>query len=463
MARSRFGDDVLTTPVPPPRAGSVVQLRLSVICASTMRTYPLPAVGEVSIGRSPQSTVCIDDQSISRVHATLHMGPDLEIEDRGGLNGIRVSGRLIPPHQRRPIAIGETLELGTATIVVLASPVQSPVAPSGSLVVIDPAMIELHQMAEQVGAGKISVLLLGETGTGKEILAEAIHHHSPRRDKPLLRLNCAALAENLLESELFGHEKGSFSGAVQAKPGLLETAEGGTVFLDEVGDMPSSLQSKLLRVLEERRVTRVGGLKSRAIDVRLISATNHDLEAEAARGVFRPDLYYRLNGISLLIPPLRQRLVEIESLAELFVARIAGDMERSPPRLSAAARQQLRSYGWPGNIRELRNVIERAVLLSTGDEIPLKHLPSNPMKSDPLPAPGGAAPVEHMPLETLPAEQDTTGVILTPEASDERSRIVAALERCAGNQTQAARLLGVSRGTLVSRIIEYSIPRPRKR
>jgi two-component system response regulator AtoC len=326
-------------------------------------------------------------------------------------------------------------------------------ATMSKVVIVDPSMVQLHRLAERVAAGNISVLLLGETGSGKEILAETIHAHSPRQAKPFLRLNCAALSENLLESELFGHEKGSFSGATQTKPGLLETADGGTVFLDEVGEMPLSLQAKLLRVIEERKVMRVGGLKARPIDVRFVSATNRNLEQESARGTFRQDLYYRLNGISLVIPPLRERPSEIEALAQIFIARAAAEMRRAPPALSPDALALLRRYIWPGNIRELRNMMERAVLLCLDGEITLEHLPVEKMT-------GEFAGATTAPLQPIPSGPTA---VAGAGGSDERQRIIAALEQCAGNQTHAARLLGISRGTLVSRIAEYNLPRPRKR
>jgi DNA-binding NtrC family response regulator len=441
MAGSKFGDDILTTPLAPgsmPAEGAR-SLTLNVIGAALV-THPLPARGKLVIGRSQGASICIDDASLSRQHAALHLGATLQIEDLGSVNGTRAGGRKLTPGVPHTLAVGETVELGTVTVVVLAAQRAAELAPGArppgsrapAVVVHDPAMRQLRELAERVALGNISVLLLGETGSGKEILAEAIHARSPRHARPLLRLNCAALAENLLESELFGHEKGAFSGAVAAKPGLLETAEGGSVFLDELGDMPAALQAKLLRVLEERKVTRVGGLKPHAIDVRFISATHRDLEAEAARGSFRQDLYYRLNGISLHIPPLRERTSEIEPLAQLFIARVSAELGRAAPRLSPDARAWLEAHPWPGNIRELRNVIERAVLLSVGGELRPEHLAAS------------------RPPPSLPE-------------GDERSRIIAALDACAGNQTHAARLLGISRGTLVSRLAEYRIPRPRKR
>ena len=237
-------------------------------------------------------------------------------------------------------------------------------------------MQRIQEVAARAAEGNINVLLLGETGVGKEVLAQRIHRLSPRSDKPILCVNCAGLTETLLESELFGYEKGAFTGATQAKPGLLETAQGGTVFLDEVGELPLVIQAKLLRVIDSRQVMRLGGLKARPIDVRFISATNRDIEAEVQRGTFRRDLFFRLNGISLTIPPLRQRLSEIPALCEKFLSNACLDFGRNPqPVISQRAMALLRGYSWPGNIRELRNVIERAVVLCTGFEIGPEHLP----------------------------------------------------------------------------------------
>ena len=351
-------------------------------------------------------------------------------------------------------------------------------------------MQRMQAMIARVAAGQISVLVVGETGTGKEVLANAVHAMSPRANKPFLCLNCAALSEALLESELFGHERGAFTGALQAKAGLLESANGGTVFLDEVGEMPLTMQAKLLRVLEQRQVLRVGALTPRSIDVRFVSATNRDLEAEAARGTFRQDLYFRLNGILLVVPPLRERVDEIEHLTRTFITQFSNASPRSTPlKIAGDALGLLKRYRWPGNIRELRNVIERAVLLCEGDVISLKHLPFEKMgrtlpSRAPIhaPAPGSIAVPSMAPearstmsdeisgfssRNTLapdepPDEITSITVVIPLDSGAARERIVLALDQCKGNQTEAAKLLGISRRTLVSRLGQYSLPRPRK-
>jgi DNA-binding NtrC family response regulator len=323
----------------------------------------------------------------------------------------------------------------------------------------------ISPMVHRVAAGEINVLVLGETGVGKEVLARALHVRSSRASKPLVSINCAALSESLLESELFGHERGAFTGAVQAKPGLLESADGGVVFLDEIGEMPLTLQAKLLRVIEQREVLRVGSLRPRPIDVRFFAATNRDLQTEASAGRFRQDLYFRLNGISIEIPPLRERKDEIAPLARAFVVR-ACERARRPRvlRIAAPVIEVLERYHWPGNIRELRNVMERAVLLTSGDEISLESFPAN-MLTGPLRAFGPPVDASGPSRNTLPpteSREPKPPAIVLPEG-DERARIIAALAACDGNQTHAAKLLGISRRTLVTRIEEYDLPRPRKK
>ena len=347
-----------------------------------------------------------------------------------------------------------------------------------TIVVTDPAMRTLYDEAGRAALAHISVLILGDTGVGKEVLAQSIHKISPRKDAPFMALNCAALTESLLESELFGNERGAFTGAVTARPGLFEAAQGGTVFLDELGELPMVIQVKLLRVLEERRVIRVGGRSPIAIDVRFIAATNRNLEASIERGTFREDLYYRLAGITLTIPPLRERASEIVPLAQRFARISAAQMGRTEPMLSTDARVAMLRYSWPGNVRELRNVVDRALVLATGDTIEPSHLPakllnevgpsSRPAFSSSPDDASTASSRDSSPSRdsypVLPGGVDSDSRSLRGEVVDlERKRIIEALERCGGNQTSAAEMLGMSRRTLVSRLSTYDLPRPRKR
>jgi len=371
----------------------------------------------------------------------------------------------------KPFTRGELLEAITSRLkrrktiesaaeeaarVQLAPPsARAPGAARAELVIADPAMKALYGQIERIARAPIAVLILGETGVGKEIIAEQIHAQSGRRGR-FVALNCAALTETLLESELFGHEKGSFTGALQTKEGLFEAADGGTVFLDEVGELPLSTQVKLLRVLEDKTVMRVGGRSARSIDVRFISATNRDIESESTRGDgFRQDLYFRLNGITLDVPPLRARRADIAPLARAFTAAAGrGHGRGRPVELSQAAIAALESYDWPGNIRELRNVIERAALLCDGPRIEREHLPPKLMAASAAALPAAEPHV---------AAVDPRARLLGEIERLDRERIIDALARCGGNQTHAAELLGMSRRTLVTRLQDYALPRPRKR
>ena len=343
---------------------------------------------------------------------------------------------VFPADGRSHAALGATAQRALG-------PASSPTAPPAESPT-ESAMERLLRIVERIAPSDISILITGETGVGKEVMTEKIAQRSRRATQPLLRLNCGAFSETLLESELFGHEKGAFTGATQAKPGLLETADGGTVFLDEIGDLPMSLQVKLLRVLEDGVVRRVGSLKGRTIDVRFVAATHRDLEVECQAGRFRRDLYFRINGITLHIPPLRERRAEIVALAEGFIAEVARKNAITPvPRLDADVLSWLHAYEWPGNIRELRNTIERATLLaSTSSDavIRTEHLAidANAASSAPQPPP-------------------------TTSGDDARQQIVDALNTFAGNQTRAAKSLGISRQTLIERIKKHDVPRPRKR
>jgi len=338
-------------------------------------------------------------------------------------------------------------------------------APAG-VVLENPAMKELYALAKRVAVGTINVLILGETGVGKEVFAETIHRLSARKAGPFISLNCAALSESLLESELFGYEKGAFTGATQAKEGLLQAASGGTLFLDEIGEMALPLQAKLLRAIEARQILRVGSTKVRSIDVRFVAATNRDLEEEVAIKQFREDLFFRLNGVTLSIPPLRERQDEIESLVRLFLGNVASQVGRPVPSLSSAALEAMKRYSWPGNIRELRNVVERALLLASEGEIGLEHLPvqkmlrisSRPLRTSDEKVQGASAVVSLQDME----RQAILGAA-TSLQDMERHAILDALARCAGNQTRAAELLGIPRRTFCTRLMEYNVPRPRRR
>jgi len=283
-----------------------------------------------------------------------------------------------------------------------------------------------------------TVLIEGETGTGKELFARGIHYSSDAASDPFVAINCAAIPENLLESELFGHERGAFSGAVSAKAGLFEVAGAGTVFLDEIGELPLNLQPKLLRALESRKARRIGGIREVDIRCRVIAATNRDLKQAAADGTFREDLYYRLNVVRLELPPLRERRGDVEQLAEYFVDQLCREYRVGRKRLTEAALELLRSYDWPGNVRELKNALEAAVVLADGPQIREDHIR---IKARP---PRAAAP-ETGADGRMFIEIGPTGLTLE-EA--ERQLIEATLVLANGNQSRAARMLGISRSTL---------------
>jgi two-component system, NtrC family, response regulator AtoC len=336
---------------------------------------------------------------------------------------------------------------------LLRPPVSPPSLPR--LTSWTPAMASVMNDARRAAASNINILILGETGVGKEVLAQAIHRESPRAANRIVSLNCAGLAESLVESELFGTEKGAFTGANAARVGLLETADGGTVFLDEVGEMPIKVQATLLRAIETREVLPIGGRQPRPVNVRFIAATNRDLEAAVAKGEFRQDLYFRLNGISLTIPPLRQRRAEIPDLARDFVERACRESDRAALAIAPEALVLLERYSWPGNIRELRNVIERAIVLCDDDEIGPEHLPVEKMTA----ARGTTIPVRALERAT---PSGSLHVGLSQDEAAEKQRIVAALNACAGNQSRAATMLGVSRRKLLTRLDFFGIPRPQK-
>jgi DNA-binding NtrC family response regulator len=304
-------------------------------------------------------------------------------------------------------------------------------ARSASILGESPLFQAAVQTAQKAAGTTSTVLLLGESGTGKEVFAHTIHQWSPRRDKPFVVVNCVALSEHLLESELFGHEKGAFTGAHQAKKGKFEAANGGTVFLDEIGDMPPNLQTKLLRVLHDHEFERVGGTRPISTDIRVLAATNRDLDEAVKAGRFRADLFYRLNVIRIVLPPLRDRREDIPPLARHFMARYAAETNRPVRRISAEAMDLLCRYDWPGNVRELANTIERAVVLCAGETIAAADLAlpgTHPSSRTPDPLPAGETDGFHEQVNAY-----------------RRQVLVSALRRTNGNHTQAAKLLGLHR------------------
>ncbi len=446
----------------------------------------LPANGDAVIGREDPASLVIADESVSRRHARVFGGSPPEIEDLGSTNGTKVMGRTLAAGERVPLPHGTVVEIGSVVAFVqptevaagattwphdeaagpsgavarmTVAPPAPPALPGGSsrpAVLRDATMHRLYALVDVIAPSKLSILVLGETGVGKDVYAELVHARSPRATGVFVRLNCAALPENLLEAELFGYERGAFTGAMQAKPGLFEAADGGTVFLDEIGEMPLVTQAKLLRVLESGETMRIGSVKPKHVDVRFVSATNRDLEGLSATGQFRSDLYFRLNGVSVSLPPLRRRPDDVLPLAQHFLQKTGA---RST--FSDAALAELRTHRWPGNIRELKNVVERAALLAQGLPIQPDHLlfrgtalSAESMTTpadvpDPAPPRAAARPAGSMPMRDEFAEL-------------ERTRILEAMDKCGANQSRAAKMLGISRTTLIKRLEQYGYVRPRK-
>jgi two-component system, response regulator FlrC len=320
------------------------------------------------------------------------------------------------------------------------------------MVVHDPNMQAVLKLADQVAASEASILITGESGSGKEVVARYVHQKSRRAAKPFISVNCAAIPENLLESELFGHEKGAFTGALARRIGKFEEANGGTLLLDEISEMDARLQAKLLRAIQEREIDRVGGAKPVKVDIRILATSNRDLAQAVKEGTFREDLLYRLNVVNLRLPPLRDRPGDIVALAEFFVKKYAAANGVPEKPLSTEARRRLAAHRWPGNVRELENAMHRAVLLSVGDEITedAVRLPDGQPLS---PADAGARAAQ---AASFAAEAVQRSFVGQTVAEMEQQLIIDTLEHCAGNRTHAANILGISIRTLRNKLKEYT-------
>jgi len=441
-------------------------------------TFGLPEDGEVVIGRGDTADLRLFDPSVSRSHARLVLSSGVaELTDLGSQNGTRVNGQ----RQAAPctLASGDIIEICAATLAFHARVAAAPRAQTATptvrtldlgerkVIVADPVMVRVYALLERLARAELPVLVHGETGTGKELAAAAIHHGSPRRRGPFVALNCAAIQESLLESELFGHERGAFTGAASAKAGLLESASGGTVFLDEIGELSAAAQAKLLRALDTKKITRVGDVHERPIDIRVVAATHKDLATEAAAGRFRQDLFFRLSGATVWLPPLRDRPAELSILAQTFLAAACVAGRRAPMAISDAAMQRLGAHPWPGNVRELKSVTDYvaaaypdAVLLPSHVEERLAAarglLASIPQTATPLPPPPAVPGAASPPLPS-PAAGAGFRNIGDEVRELERSRMAAALEATGGSQKRAAELIGMPLRTFVTKSKQYGL------
>jgi two-component system, NtrC family, response regulator AtoC len=466
--------------------------KVDVLSSSGTRSIWLWSDDEVSIGRAATQRLRVDCPSVSREHAVLRLGENgaapPTIQDHGSHNGTFVDGRRLAPNEACLLGDGARVQIGLTTLLVRresrSSVAPSPLAKSlrvdgnarASFVIRAPQMIDLYARARSVATSDLPVLILGETGVGKEHLAETIHEHSPRRHHRLVRINCAALTMTLLEAELFGHERGAFTGATTARAGLVEAAEGGTLFLDEIGDLPFEAQAKLLRTLEVGEYFRVGSTIPRRANVRFVSATHRDLTELVRQGLFRADLFHRLHGIALRVPPLRERVVEQPELIRVFASLAASRVDGPVPVFEGAAIARVGQLPWPGNVRELRRFLERWMALERPSVVRLADV-ERWIRADQLEPLTSSRAEQRTDEETAPAttaghrvqpsldtSEDTLEARLRSELDRlERERIVAALQQCGGNQREAARVHGVSRRTFINRLEALKIPRPRKR
>jgi two-component system response regulator AtoC len=421
--------------------------RARLVCRQSGRTdvVELADGEEVLFGRSDVVTIRVEDIKASRRHVRVRLvGGTFHVQDLGSRNGTLLNGRTLGKEECA-LVTGGVVRIGDCEIILAtASP-----GPRGDLssepegegvtediVIADPEMHKVAELARKVARSNASVLLLGETGVGKDVFARRIHAGSTRADKPFVRLNCGAIPGALFESQLFGHERGAFTGADRKRDGLVHTAHGGTLFLDEIGELSLAEQVKLLHLLENRTFVRIGGTTEIAADVRVICATHRDLQADVDSGRFRADLYYRISSFVITVPPLRTRPREIVVMAYSFTKALASRAGENVPDLSRAFIESLSGYAWPGNVRELRNAVEHAMVVAEGATLEVEHLPAALTSA--------AAPAS----SPLPGIQRDL-------AARERESIEAAIEAEGGNQTRAALRLGMSRRTLVYKLARW--------
>lgn len=438
------------------------------IAGEEPKSQRLPSDGTVRIGRDSHNDVEIPDASVSRHHALLHIGPQIYIEDRSSCNGTEVykpgkhSGTDTtianrPEHGRSfPVDIGDRIKLGSVILVVRGAQLKNEKGTSGprmwteSPTISDPIMEALYEDVRQAARASraVSILIYGETGAGKERVARFVHDESPRKSRPFVAVNCTQFSQSLVESALFGHKRGAFTGADSDKNGFFQTADSGTIFLDEIADLPLETQAKLLRVLDSGEVYPVGATTPTYVDLRVVAATNKNLLACVRQGTFREDLYHRLKGFEYEVPPLRDRPKDILALADRFLADLCRhDNHPNIFRFSEAAVACLLSYPFPGNVRELKIAVDIAsVRCSPSTLILPKHLPAEIANKAPT-------KVEVPKMPNLPAESD-----------DEKARIIRTLAKYGGNQKAAAAELGWCNRTLVNKLNRYpDIPRPKKK
>ena len=421
----------------------------------TERLRPMDFVAEYGPGELavllPEAEIDTAEQTADRLISAIRLSIGGAVSARAGVAGFPIHAAAADALiDRARAALRSARSERRQTVIGTSDPDRA----DRDIVAESPPTRRLFALLRKVAATPVTVLIVGETGSGKEISAAAIHRGSSRARGPFIKLNCACLPPTLLESELFGHEKGSFTGADRQKRGFFEAAEGGTLFLDEIGEIAPALQAKLLRVLESKTITRVGGVREIPVDVRVVCATNRDLEAEVAADRFRADLYYRIAGFTVVVPPLRERPGDVIALAERFLSEVAGELANDAPILAPEARAALEGYSWPGNVRELRNAIERAVVLCSGGIIELGDLP---------PAIAAGHKTAVMAGRRSPTEDGGAGNVRDQLAELERAAIIDALSAEGGNQTRAARALGLTRRALIYRMEKYGIKRKRDR